>query len=245
LGLVPFKFQDFSTVADHYLYASIFGVSVAAAGILMRFQATMKAVGISAVVLMLLAGLSFYQAMQWRSTESLFAHTLTVNPRSYLAHYSIAAELFDAGRLDDGIAQNLLALEINPNYLHAEVAMGVAWIQKGDFPNAINYYLAVLAKSPSFAGKRAPLVASIHNNLGMALHQVGRHAEGTEHFRKAVAVDPQSVNGHLNLGNAAFNDRRYLDAIAEYERALALSPGNPAVAQQLALARRGASRAPR
>jgi Flp pilus assembly protein TadD len=243
LGLVPFKFQDFSTVADHYLYASIFGVSVVVVGILIRFHATRKAVAVAAVVLTALAGLSLYQATQWQSNETLFTHTLKVNPRSYLAHYSIAAELFDAGRLDDGIAQNLLALEINPNYLHAEVAMGVAWMQKGDLQNAIDYYLAVLAKNPSFTGKRAPLVASIHNNLGTALHQVGRHAEGTEHFRKAVEVDPQSVNGHLNLGNAAFNDRHYLDAIAEYERALTLSPGDPAVEQQLARARYGARKA--
>jgi len=44
----------------------------------------------------------------------------------------------------------------------------------------------------------------------------------------------------MNLGNAAFNDKRYLDAIPEYEIALVLSPGNPEIEHQLGLARRGA-----
>ena len=119
----------------------------------------------------------------------------------------------------------------------------MAWIRKGNYQAAVEHYEAALAKQPNHAGKRATLVSSIHNNLGMALHQVGRDAEGTEQFRMAVKIDPESVNGHLNLGNAAFNDKRYLDAIAEYEIARSLGPGNPAVEEQLALARRGARKA--
>jgi hypothetical protein len=65
-----------------------------------------------------------------------------------------------------GIAQTLKYLEINPGYLSAEVALGVAWIQKGKFQNAIDHYLSVLGKNPSIAGKRAPFISSIHNNLG-------------------------------------------------------------------------------
>ncbi len=243
LGLVPFEFQDISTVADHYMYIPVFGAAVMASGVLVRFQATTKILGTAAVLLLLLAGKSFSQATQWRSNEALFSHTLKVNPQSYLGHYSMAAELIDAGRLDEGIEQNRKALEIKPDYLYAQVALGVAWIQKGRYENAIDHYSSALAQNPSFVGKRASLVSSIHNNLGMSLHQVGRHVEGTFHFRKAVEVDAQSVNGHLNLGNAAFDDEQYLDAIAEYERALTLSPGNPAIEEQLALARRRARKA--
>jgi len=237
LGLVPFEFQDFSTVADHYLYVPIFGASLAVVGLLIRFRATTRTLGISAAILVALALSTFSQARIWRSTQTLFAHTLEINPRSYLGHYSIATELFEARRTDEGIEQTLKCLEINPDYLSAEVALGVAWIQKGKFQNAIDYYLSVLAKNPNFAGKRAPLVASIHNNLGMALHQVGRDAEGTEHFKRAVQVDPKSINGHTNLGHAAFNEGRFSDAVTHYQAALALSPGDPALQQRLEIAR--------
>ena len=239
LGLVPFEFQDFSTVADRYMYVPMFGASLMAAGLVMRCRGAASARAVVVVVVVILAAASFRQAARWRSTETLFAHTLMVNPRSYLAHYSIAAEEMATGRLDAGIAEDLKALAIKPDYLHAEVALGAAWIQQGRYDEAIDHYARVLASNPSFAGKRASLVASMHNNLGMALHQVGRHAEGTQHFQKAVEVDPRMASGHLNLGNAAFNDGRYLDAIIEYERALSLSPGDHAIEQQLMRARYG------
>jgi tetratricopeptide (TPR) repeat protein len=238
LGLVPFEFQDLSTVADHYLYFPILGASIAVVGLLTRLRATVTVLWISAAILVGMAGLSFSQAGIWRSTETLFNHTLKINPQSYVAYYGIATELFEAGRTDEGIAQTRKCLEINPNYLNAEVALGVALIREGKFQDAIDHYLAVLAKNPSSAGKRAPLIASIHNNLGMALHQVGRKSEGTEHFGKAVEVDPKSVNGHTNLGRAALDEGRFSDAVTHYQAALDLSPGNREIRGMLEFARR-------
>jgi len=237
LGLVPFAFQDFTTVADHYLYIPIFGAALVVLGLLVRLRAAVVSQAISAVILLGLAALSFSQARHWRSTESLFNHTLEINPQSYLAHYSLGTELFEAGRTDAGIAQTLQCLAINPAYLSAEVALGVAWIQQGKFQNAIDHYLSVLGKNPSIAGKRAPFVSSIHNNLGMALCQAGRDSEGAEHFKQAVEVDPTSVNGHMNLGRFALKESRFADAATHYQAALALSPGNREIARFLEFAR--------
>lgn len=240
-GLVPFEFQDFSTVADRYMYIPMFGAGMAASGLAIRLQSRPTARAVLAIVVaVILAVSTFRQATRWRSTETLFAHTLSVNPLSYLAHYSIAAEKMGTGRLDEGIRDDLRALSIKPDFLPAEVALGIALIKKGLYADAIDHYDRALARHRTVAGKRAPLLASIHNNLGMALHQVGRHAEGTAHFRDAVEVDSRSVNGHINLGNAAFNDRRYLEAVGEYEYALALDPSDRSLAQQLMRARRAA-----
>ena len=237
LGLIPFGFQEFSTVADHYLYVPLLGVSVMVAGILIRFGASAKSRRIAIGVLVVLAGLSFQQARLWRSTESLFAHTVKVNPQSYLGYYSVGEEYLHAGRFDESIEWNARSLAINPNYLNAEIGLGLAWAQKGDYAKAIDHYSSALAKNPSSVGTRARRVSSLHNNLGMVLLQVGREAEGIEHFRKAVEIFPRSVNAHLNLGNIAFRDKRYLDAIAEYKIAQALIPGTPAIEERLARAR--------
>jgi hypothetical protein len=240
LGLIPFTFQDFTTVADHYAYVAVFGAAFVLVGVLIRFHAARKSLGITVALLILLAGLTFKQATRWRSTDTLFTHTFEVNPQSYLGHFSIACDLFDRGRLDEGIAQTRKALEINPDYLSAQLSIGVAWIKKGEIKTAIDYYSLALAKDSSSAGKHASLLAAIHNNLGMALEQVGRRAEGAQHFQKAVEVDPQSFKGYWNLGDAAFMDGQYLEAIVQYEHALALSPGNPLLEKQLARARTGA-----
>jgi tetratricopeptide (TPR) repeat protein len=242
LGLVPFEFQDFSTVADHYTYVAVFGAALVAAGLGLRFVGARAATVVAFAVVAVLGVQSFRQARLWHSNESLFEHTLEVNPRSYLAHYSIAAELMDRGRLDAGIEHNLEAIALNPNYLYAQMALGVGWIRKGDFARTIDHYERVLATKPNATGKRAALMSGIYNNLGMALHQVGRHSEGTEQFRKAVEVDPLSVTGYANLASAAFNDGHYMEAVGHYEKALTLSPGNPSIQQSLARARRAVQR---
>jgi tetratricopeptide (TPR) repeat protein len=245
LGLISFGFQEFSTVADHYLYVSLMGVSLMVAGVLIRFAAFTKAHYLAAAVLVVLAGLSFQQARRWRSTESLFTHTVKVNPQSYLGYYSVAAEYMQTGRLDQSIGWLEKSLAVNPNYLNAEIAFGLVWSQRGDYAKAIDHYNSALAKNPSIVGTRAKLVSSVHNNLGMVLLQVGRAEEGIAHFRKAIEIFPRSLNAHLNLGGIAYDEQRYSDAIAEFEIAQSLSPGNPAVEQRLERARQSAHRAPR
>lgn len=242
LGLVPFEFQDMSTVADHYLYLPMLGGSLVVVGILIRLRVGMRVVWVTAAVLLAFASLSFVQATRWRSTESLFRHTLRINPRSYVAHYSMAAELLAAGRTEEGIAQARECLAINPSYLEAQVALGTAWLRQGRFQAVADYYLPVLAKSPRSAGKRAPLVSSIHNNLGMALARLGRGKEALGHFAQAVVIDPQSIFGHFNLGLAMSAQGKYAEAVTHYRAALALDPGNPEIRQQLEMARRRARR---
>jgi len=55
-------------------------------------------------------------------------------------------------------------------------------------------------------------------------------------------VDPKSFNGYQLLGDAALEDGQYLEAILQYEHALALR--HRMVENQLARARRGARQEP-
>jgi protein O-mannosyl-transferase len=240
LGLIPFGFQDLSTVADHYLYVPLFGVSVMVAGILVRFRASASSRRIAAVPLVVCAALSFGQARLWRSTEPLFAHTVKVNPKSYLGSFCLGDELMRAGRLDEAIGWLEKSLAIKPDYLNAVLTLGMAFTHNGQPDKAIELYDAALAKNPSAVGTRAKHVASLHNNLGMLLLQAGRREVGVDHFRKAVEIFPRALNAHLNLGNLAFSEQRYTEAVAEYETALSLSPAERGIAQRLELARQRA-----
>lgn len=240
LGIVPFGFQEFSTVADHYLYLPLFGVSVMTAGILVRFDSRPQPRYAAAALLLVCAGLSDRQARLWSSTETLFAQTVKVNPRSYLGHFCIGDELIHSGRADASVEWFTKSLAINPNFLTAQIALGMAWIKVGEPAKAIEFYSSVLAQNPSTVGTRAKLVSSIHNNLGMLLLQTGRNADALAHFRKAVELFPRSINAHLNLGHVAVTEQRYSDAVAEFEAARSLGPGNPAVDRWLERARQSA-----
>jgi len=248
LGVVSFGFQNFSTVADHYLYLPLIGISVMVAGVLIRLGSAAWSRSVAAALLLGFAILSARQARLWNSTISLFSHTVEVNPRSYLGCYCIAEEYLHTRHLDESQKWLLRSLSLNPNYLNSVIDLGMVQARSGEISKAIELYTKVLAKNPSTVGARAKLVSSIHNNLGMLLLQVGRRRQGIEHIRKAVELFPRSVNGHLNLGNVAMDERRYSDAVSEYEMAQSLSPGNPAIerrldrARQMAKWQRGAPR---
>jgi protein O-mannosyl-transferase len=240
LGFIPFGFQEFSTVADHYLYVPFLGMSLAVAGLLIRLRAFTLPPYIAAALVLIYAGVSHRQAKLWRSTETLFAHTLSVNPRSYLGSFSIADELIHMARFDESIPWLNRSLAINPDYQNANIALGLALSQTGQPDQAIEHYTRILAQRPSTVGTRARQVSSIHNNLGLLLLQNGRSSEAVPQFRQAVEIFPKSVNGHLNLGNVAFAEGRYAEAAAEFEIAQALNPGNPAIARWLKQARQRA-----
>jgi tetratricopeptide (TPR) repeat protein len=162
------------------------------------------------------------------------------NPRSYLGHFCIGDELLRSGRLDEGIDSLQRAIALKPDYASAVLNLGTAFTRKGEPERAVELYRRALAENPSILGARAPTVAALHNNLGLALGQLGQEAEGIAQFHEAAAIFPDSLNAHLNLGNVAVAQQRYGDAVAEYETALALSPGNRNIEQRLELARQGA-----
>lgn len=240
LGLVPFGFQSLSTVANRYLYVPLFGLSLILAGVLVRFRDITSSRRIAALYLAILAALSFQQAWRWRSTEALFSYTMSVNPRSYIGAFCIGDEFMRSGRLDDSVGWLEKSFALNPDNLNAVLTLGMAFVKKSEPERAIELYRSALMKQPSAAGARAKNVAALHNNLGLLLLQSGNRSEGIEHVRKAVEIFPRSLNAHLNLGNVALNERRYSDAVAEYERALSISPGSRSIEQRLELARRGA-----
>jgi len=72
---------------------------------------------------------------------------------------------------------------------------------------------------------------------GAALYRAGRFEAAAAAFARDT-----SARGHFNRGNALTMRGNYLEAIGAYERALALQPGWPEAADNLAIARLRAER---
>src|SRR5262245_45458897 len=85
LGLVPFAFQAYSTVADRYMYIAMLGPALALAWGWQHLRQRWLVVG-CAVVLGVLGIRSMGQVRYWHDSTSLFEHALIVNPRSSVAY---------------------------------------------------------------------------------------------------------------------------------------------------------------
>jgi tetratricopeptide (TPR) repeat protein len=84
LGLTPFEFQLYSTTADHYLYLAMLGPAFLLGSLLSRHTSRFAAL-ITAAILVVLAAKTILQEPTWQNTQTLFEHTLNVNPDSFAA----------------------------------------------------------------------------------------------------------------------------------------------------------------
>ena len=87
------------------------------------------------------------------------------------------------------------------------------------------------AKRTQFASEPAFLITIAESEYDSLLYGTAR-----DDLQRALALDPSSYQAHLLLANALFKLDRAEDAIAEYRRAIELSPAQPRTYYQLALA---------
>jgi Flp pilus assembly protein TadD len=112
-GFVPFQYQGFSTVADHYLYIPMLGPALAAAWLVRRAAERYDwrvVAGASTAVIVALGAMSYRQVGTWRDDDALFAHAMRISPVS--AHADLAYTLQQQGRLTDAASHYYKALEL-------------------------------------------------------------------------------------------------------------------------------------
>ena len=191
LGLVSFHHQAISTVADRYAALALLGPAMLVALIVARVP-TRIGLPIAAVTLLALAARSRDQLAHWRSDETLWTHTLAVNPRSAMAHNNLGYRLYEQGQLPQAIEHYQHAIALDPDVDRARTNAGVALRELGRASEAESMLAEALAQDPSDA--RA-LTA-----LGVTLATQGRRDEAAALFRLALDADPTDAEALSNLG---------------------------------------------
>lgn len=100
-------------------------------------------------------------------------------------------------------------------------ALALRHHQAGGLNEAERLYLHVLQDNSAQAN---PLHADALHFLGVLSHQSGRHDAAMDLIGKAIAKNNRAPAFHNNLGNALKALDRWQEAVASYERALALKP---------------------
>jgi tetratricopeptide (TPR) repeat protein len=78
----------------------------------------------------------------------------------------------------------------------------------------------------------------VFNNIGVVSRELGRLSESEAAFRKVVAIAPEFVFGHYNLGHTLFLQGRYQAALSAYVEGQRRDPDkNPRQACRLAVVR--------
>ena len=197
LGLVPFTFQAFSTVADRYAYLPMLGVAFGVAQLAARAPATRTAAAAAgfAVWIVTLTALTLWHLPTWRNSEALNRQILLVNPHSAGGRLGLAAALLDSGRTQEAAEELRAAVTANPDYAKARYELASTLHKLGLLQEAEEHYRAAIRLRPQWS--------YAHNDLGILLAEQGRLAEAVVSFREAVSLRPDLPAQRINLERAA------------------------------------------
>jgi TolB-like protein/Flp pilus assembly protein TadD len=119
-----------------------------------------------------------------------------------------------------GAAERALALA--PDRPEGRVALGYYYINvSADNRRGLDQFILALRLSPNFPD--ALILA------GLAEQGLGRWDPALEHFRRAAALDPRSIDAASALTVTLLWRRRHTEALAAADRALALAPAAPSL----------------
>jgi tetratricopeptide (TPR) repeat protein len=218
IGLVQVGVQS---MADRYTYLPMIGLSISIIWLVSDWVE--KKTGWKNILVIISAFLFIFWGVQtykqleyWKSSQSLYEHTLAVTSDNYLIHTSLGSVFSGQGRLHEAIDHFNAALAINPKYAIAHYNLGVALFKQGNINEAITHYQEAIAIDPNYA--------EAHHNWGLALAKQGNTNDAINHFRLALAINPNYVEAHNYLGAVLAEQGNNNEAIAQFKEALAINP---------------------
>jgi protein O-mannosyl-transferase len=164
LGLVPFQFQKFSTVANRYAYFPLFGLSLWL-GLVWK---EVPRWGRQGLVLLVVAGgfLSVWELRFWEDSVSLFSRAVESNPESSLANTNLGFSLMGEGRPGEAIRFFQKSVELEPKAPEMWLNLGSAWAAAGALANGEKYFREALRLQPG--------LGAAERNLAEILRREGK-----------------------------------------------------------------------
>jgi len=217
LGLVPFSYEYYSTVADHYMYAAMSGVAILLASAFARLPARWRKslAGLAPLALVGLAIASRQQAALWRNNQTLFTATLHANPNSFAGHRGLGHLYVNANDLPNAEMQFQAALQVKPDNAGVNYDLGLLLMKTGHPAQAVEHFRMVARADPTLAqahfmlytllsqmGQSQPAAQEAglyHQLLGEQFLEVGDWPHAKENFLAALKCDPANVRARAKL----------------------------------------------
>ena len=135
------------------------------------------------------------------------------------------------GDLKGAEAAFLRVTQLDPKYADGWVNVARARIQEGNMTGAEQVLRRALPLDPA--------LAKTHFFLGTALKALGRYDEALGHFREAGARYPRDRVVRNQLGRVLFLQRKYSEAVVEFQKVLEVDPEDLQAHYNLMLAHQG------
>ncbi len=214
-GLILFYFQNFSTVADRYLYFSMLGPVMALAWFLSR-NWRKPVIIIYTLILILLGICCQNQTRYWKNTYLLFKHALKVNPDSGTLHNNMGMILNGRGKYQEAIIHLQRSIYIKPDYAEAYYNMGAVLYKQKKYKEAVTNYSKAIHFNRNYT--------KAYYNRGNALEEDGKINNAIDNYLQALKADPDFYQAYFTLGEIFQKQGRIKRAITNYLQVLRIKP---------------------
>jgi len=160
-----------------------------------------------------------------------FAELLKLDPKDRERWNDFGIGLLLQGDLKGAERAFEKVTEIDPKYADGWVNVARARVQEGNTEAAKPVVLRAIELDPN--------LASAHYFYGLALKADGNYAEASKQFELAARRFPYDRVNRNQMGRMLFLQRKYAQAVAEYERTLAVDPEDLEAHYNLMLCFRG------
>lgn len=185
LGFVPFEFQYYSTVSDHYVYPAMTGVALGVAMVVGRLGR--RAAWVAAVPILVFTFLAHRQARTWYDGLTISNQTLSVNPLSWASHVNRAAWYIDHKDFGTAEWEARRAYELKQDHPDVMYNIGAALARQGRHEEAIEWLTRAVELKPT------ELIFQLA--LARTLERAGRLPQAKHQYRAVLTLDPQNSIG--------------------------------------------------
>jgi Tfp pilus assembly protein PilF len=221
IGLVQVGGQ---AMADRYAYLPFVGVFVVlcwgvAEWAERRHLSAGWLVVPSAVVLMALSVLTYWQVGYWHDSVTLWSRALQVTNRNFVAQDNLGGALVNEGRIEDAMPHFRAAVEIHPSDPFGHLNICTYEQQHGNLQQAIEQCQMTLRRTSDTV-----LQANAYGNLGSAYRSLRNYTLAKENYEAALRLMPDNAPALVGLGLLAQRTGDFAQAVNQYSRAVTVQP---------------------
>ncbi len=209
--------------ADRYTYIPLTGLFVivawGAAEIMLKrpaLKGILTVAGAAAVAAA--AGLTWQTVCYWKDGVSLFSRAVEVAPDNAKMESSLGACLANEGRVEEAMIHLEKAVRTIGHEGSAFNPLGTIYLEKGDYAKAIGYFTE--AAKYDWMSPRAEYC------LGAIYIELQQFDAAESHLRRAVQLEPYSVDACSLLAVALAGSGKPAEAMAAGEKAIELEPAS-------------------
>jgi tetratricopeptide (TPR) repeat protein len=172
-----------------------------------------------------------YYAGEYNDAIVRYRMATRLKPKSALIDNLLGLAYYHSGHPDQAIGEYQKAIQNDATYADAYLNLGLSYYYTDQFDKAIQTYTTALQNAKWDDDQHL-----LHHNLGMVYRKQGHIDKAATAYGEALKHNPKYAEAHISLGNLAFYQENYAQAIQSFQKALGTKAANADLHLRLGLA---------